>query len=84
MIESVRILPSGPHAFLAEYGSLDEVMHVIDTLRGTRPAGVVDVVPAARTILVTVAARAPTSHRSAVRSSIRCRPLPARSPSPRR
>jgi KipI family sensor histidine kinase inhibitor len=50
----VRILPSGPYAFLAEYGSLDEVMRVMARVLAAPPAGVVDIVPAARTILVTV------------------------------
>lgn len=53
-----RILPSGPTSFLAEYDSLDEVMQAVAHLQATSPAGVVDVVPAARTVLVTVAAAA--------------------------
>ena len=54
MTERVRILPSGPRAFLAEYGSLDEVMHVIARVNASPPEGIVDIVPAARTILVTL------------------------------
>jgi KipI family sensor histidine kinase inhibitor len=52
MTETVRLLPSGPHAVLAEYRSLDAVMDAADRLRSSRPPGVVDVVPAARTVLV--------------------------------
>jgi KipI family sensor histidine kinase inhibitor len=52
MSDSVRILPSGPHAFLAEYTSLDAVLAVAASLRADPPAGLIDLVPAARTILV--------------------------------
>lgn len=52
----MRLLPYGPHAVLAEYDSLGEVMaaaaHVRDAASRGRLAGVVDVVPAARTVLV--------------------------------
>jgi KipI family sensor histidine kinase inhibitor len=54
MSGAVRILPSGPHAFLAEYQSLDDVLGVMARVRTAPPDGVVDIVPAARTILVTV------------------------------
>lgn len=57
MSNGPRILPSGPTAFLAEYDSLDEVMRAAAQLQVAPPAGVIDVVPAARTILVTVSAR---------------------------
>lgn len=53
-----RILPSGPTAFLAEYHSLDEVMQAVAHLQAVAPSGVVDLVPAARTILITVSAPA--------------------------
>jgi KipI family sensor histidine kinase inhibitor len=48
-----RVLPYGPRAVLAEYESLDEVMAAAAALGVEHPVGVVDVVPAARTILVT-------------------------------
>jgi KipI family sensor histidine kinase inhibitor len=51
---AVRIMPSGPHALLAEYASLDDVMNVAGRLVASPPPGVIDVVPAARTILVSV------------------------------
>ena len=47
-----RILPCGPRAWLAEFGSLDEVLGAAAHLRRDLPAGVVEVVPAARTVLV--------------------------------
>lgn len=50
----VRIMPSGPSAVLAEYASLDDVISVATRLRTAPPVGVVDIVPAARTILLTV------------------------------
>ncbi|MCU1362016.1 MAG: allophanate hydrolase subunit 1 [Ilumatobacteraceae bacterium] len=54
MTAPLRILPSGPTAMLVEYRSLAEVMNVSTRLLASRPVGVVDVVPAARTILITV------------------------------
>lgn len=50
---AVRILPYGPAALLAEYDTIEEVIAAAARLRDERPAGVVDVVPAARTVLVT-------------------------------
>lgn len=48
-----RLLPYGPGAVLAEYDSLDQVIAVADRIGEIAPAWVVDVVPAARTVLVT-------------------------------
>lgn len=48
----VRLLPCGPRAVLAEYADLDTVMAVAAALRADPVPGVIDVVPAARTILV--------------------------------
>jgi 5-oxoprolinase (ATP-hydrolysing) subunit B len=49
----MRVLPFGPGAVLAEYDSLAEVMAVDDALRASGLAGIEDVVPAARTVMVT-------------------------------
>ncbi|MEP7202570.1 MAG: 5-oxoprolinase subunit PxpB [Ilumatobacteraceae bacterium] len=49
----MRALPCGPGAILAEYDSLSEVMAVDDALRQSHLAGIDDVIPAARTVLVT-------------------------------
>ena len=49
----MRVLPFGPSAVLAEYDSLAEVMAVDDALRASGLAGLEDVVPAARTVMVT-------------------------------
>jgi len=49
----MRVLPCGPGAILAEYDSLSEVMSVDDALRKSDLAGIDDVIPAARTVLVT-------------------------------
>ena len=51
---SLRILPSGDRALLAELGGLEEVLSLYRALDAARPAGVVDLVPAARTIGVVV------------------------------
>jgi KipI family sensor histidine kinase inhibitor len=48
----MRILPSGTTAFLVELGDLDEVLGLYAALIDEVPAGVVDIVPAARTLLV--------------------------------
>lgn len=49
----MRVLPSGEHAVLVELGDLDEVLALAEPVRTL--AGVVDVVPGERTLLVTVA-----------------------------
>ncbi|SFR84914.1 sensor histidine kinase inhibitor, KipI family [Agromyces sp. CF514] len=49
-----RLLPSGEAALLVECDSLDEVLALHDALEEARPAGVVELVPAARTLLVAV------------------------------
>ncbi|WP_019181439.1 urea amidolyase family protein [Microbacterium yannicii] len=51
---SVRVLPMGERAFLLEAAGIDEVLAVHAALAATRPEGVVDIVPAARTVLVRV------------------------------
>lgn len=51
---TARILPNGDRALLAELDDLDAVLALYRTLERTRPAGVVDLVPAARTIGVSV------------------------------
>ena len=49
-----RLLPSGDAALLVECDSLDEVLALHDALAAEPPAGLVELVPAARTILVVV------------------------------
>ncbi|MEN2738298.1 urea amidolyase family protein [Microbacterium sp. X-17] len=51
---SLRILPMGDRALLAEVADLDAVLLLRDALAASRPDGVVDLVPAARTVLVRV------------------------------
>lgn len=51
---SARLLPMGERAFLVEVASLREVLAVHAALAESRPAGVVDLVPAARTVLVRI------------------------------
>lgn len=48
-----RILPLGDRGLLAELADVDEVLALYRSLDRTRPRGVVDVVPAARTLAVT-------------------------------
>jgi KipI family sensor histidine kinase inhibitor len=51
-MSTVRLLPYGPSAVLAEYDTLDDVMSVAAELRRRALPGVVEIVPAARTVLV--------------------------------
>ncbi len=48
----MQILPSGSTALLVEVDDLDQVLALYAALRESTPAGVVDLVPAARTVLV--------------------------------
>jgi KipI family sensor histidine kinase inhibitor len=48
----MRLLPSGTTALLVELDDLDQVLGLYATLEHDLPKGVVDVVPAARTLLV--------------------------------
>ncbi len=57
-----RVLPLGDHGILVELDSLDDVIGLYAALDVARPEGVIDLVPAARTIGVTVdPARLPLS-----------------------
>jgi len=49
----MRLLPSGERALLVELSDLDEVLALAEAVRGL--AGIEDVVPGERTLLVTVA-----------------------------
>ncbi|GAB2555452.1 5-oxoprolinase subunit B family protein [Kribbella endophytica] len=50
----MRVLPCGSSALLVELGDLDEVLGYYAALRVDPPAGVVDIVPAGRTVMVTI------------------------------
>ncbi len=50
----MRILPSGSTAALVELGGLEEVLGLYAALDEAPPPGVVDLVPAARTLLVVI------------------------------
>lgn len=54
MSPAVRLLPSGPSALLVETDALADVMVLHDALAASAPDGVVELVPAARTLLVAV------------------------------
>ncbi|MBO0984956.1 allophanate hydrolase subunit 1 [Rathayibacter sp. SD072] len=47
-----RLLPSGDRAVLVELEGLDEALALASALERSRPTGVVDLVPATRTVLV--------------------------------
>jgi KipI family sensor histidine kinase inhibitor len=59
----MRILPSGDRALLVELDDLDQVLGYYAALTANPPADVVDVVPAARTILVTTRGDLPSLSR---------------------
>lgn len=50
----MRVLPSGSTAVLVELDDLDEVLGLYAALVEDRPTGIVDLVPAARTVLVVI------------------------------
>lgn len=50
----MRILPFGDRAILVEFGELDATMDAYRVLETSRLAGVVELVPAARTVLIRV------------------------------
>jgi KipI family sensor histidine kinase inhibitor len=50
----MRLLPAGDNALLVELANLDEVLGYYAALTADPPEGVVDIVPAARTVLVSL------------------------------
>ncbi|MGC4937465.1 5-oxoprolinase subunit B family protein [Kribbella sp. DT2] len=50
----MRVLPCGSSALLVELEDLDQVLGYYAALRADPPAGVVDIVPAGRTVMVTI------------------------------
>jgi len=64
----VRVLPSGTAGLLLECGDLDEVLGLYGVLQADPPEGVLDVVPAARTVLLVLDPDATTPDR--VRSAV--------------
>jgi len=66
----MRVLPSGTTALLVELDDLDEVLGLYAALAGNLPDGVVDVVPAARTLLVVT--DSPATSLSSVADAVRC------------
>ena len=50
----MRVLPSGSAALLVELDDLDQVLALYAALCVERPAGVIDIVPAARTVLLVI------------------------------
>jgi KipI family sensor histidine kinase inhibitor len=65
----MRLLPSGSTAFLVELDTLDDVLALYAALSDDVPPGVVDLVPAARTVLVVIDPSVATL--SAVADSVR-------------
>ncbi|WP_239453293.1 MULTISPECIES: urea amidolyase family protein [Microbacterium] len=55
---TARVRPMGERAFLLEVDELDDVLALHAALAASRPPGVADIVPAARTVLVRVDTRA--------------------------
>ncbi|OLT15187.1 allophanate hydrolase [Pseudonocardia sp. CNS-139] len=74
----MRLLPCGDAALLVEVAGLPEVLALADALRAAPPPGVLDVVPAARTVLLTVT---PGTDLGAVRQAVEDLPVePGRPP----
>ncbi|WP_244231786.1 carboxyltransferase domain-containing protein [Rathayibacter sp. VKM Ac-2804] len=60
----VCLLPSGDRAVLAEVDGLDEALALAAALDRSRPAGVLDLVPAAQTVLVVLDGALPVAEAS--------------------
>lgn len=52
MAERLRLLPAGSDTFLVELDDLATTLTLLDGLRAARPAGIIELVPAARTLMV--------------------------------
>jgi KipI family sensor histidine kinase inhibitor len=63
----VNLMPCGDVGVLIEVDDIDQVLALADALRAGTPAGVLDIVPAARTVLLTVA---PGTDLGAVRRAV--------------
>jgi len=59
----VRVLPCGSDAVLIEVDTAEQVQHLHSALHGAPPAGVTELVPAARTVLVRYDPRTTDPHR---------------------
>jgi KipI family sensor histidine kinase inhibitor len=75
----VRFLPCGDAALLVEVDGLPEVLALADAVRTTPPAGVLDIVPAARTVLLAVE---PGTDLAAVRRAVLDLPVEPESTAP--
>jgi KipI family sensor histidine kinase inhibitor len=73
----MRVLPSGSDALLVELDDLDQVLALYTALCEQRPAGVVDIVPAARTVLLVIDPAA-TDLGEVERAVLKTRPRPDR------
>jgi len=73
----MRVLPSGSDALLVELDDLDQVLALYAALCERRPAGVVDIVPAARTVLLVIDPAA-TDLGEVERAVLKTRPRPDR------
>ena len=73
----MRVLPSGSAALLVELDDLDQVLALYAALSEQRPAGVIDIVPAARTVLLMIDPAA-TDLVEVGRALRRTRPRPGR------
>jgi KipI family sensor histidine kinase inhibitor len=67
----MRLRPMGESAFLAELPDAAATLDLYRRLAADRPAGVQDVVPAARTVLVTFHPGVPAAHRTAAEHWLR-------------
>jgi len=71
----MRVLPSGSDALLVELDDLDQVLALYTALCDQRPVGVVDIVPAARTVLLVIDLAA-TDLGEVERAVLKTRPRP--------
>jgi KipI family sensor histidine kinase inhibitor len=75
----VKVLPCGDAGLLFEVDGLPEVLALADAVRAAPPSGVLDIVPAARTVLLTLA---PRTDLAAVRQAVLALPVEPGAPPP--
>ena len=79
MQDDIRFLPVGPQSLLVELADLGEALALFDALRERPIPGVIEIIPAARTLMIRTAPGV-MADRSIARDIIARRPAPGTPP----
>ena len=79
MQDDIRFLPVGPQSLLVELADLGEALALFDALRERPLPGVVEIIPAARTLMIRTAPGV-TADRNVAREIVARRPAPGTPP----